>query len=302
MAEKTLNARIQEKHDSEANWLLATNFTPKEGEVIVYSNDNTYEMPRVKVGDGSTLVNDLPFFYEPLTGQELHNILINRVPFSIDTDGTVYNETGYKNGYRIRSGGAEGESWQAACTGFIPVNGGDIIRISGVEFSAASNNNAINSADNTFTNIGQFTMLPAHYGIYSGDYATYGADSVVEESEGIWKWVVPPTASGVAYIRISGHTTTGGNGETLIISINSKMNYTKIFSFSIDSVVYSAEDGMTWNEWINSSYNIDGFVDYGDGIFSKNSQAVIGPNKVQEAGTNIIITEYNYTLDSAEPT
>ena len=62
MAEKTLNnIRVINKHDTEANWLKATGFIPKQGELIVYDKDSTYSYERFKIGDGSTLVSALPF-------------------------------------------------------------------------------------------------------------------------------------------------------------------------------------------------------------------------------------------------
>lgn len=61
MSEKKLSSRIQQKHDTEANWLKATNFTPRAGELIIYDVDNMHSTPRFKVGDGSTLVSNLPF-------------------------------------------------------------------------------------------------------------------------------------------------------------------------------------------------------------------------------------------------
>lgn len=61
MAEKTLNARMSQKHDIEANWNKATNFVPLAGEIIFYDPDEKYNYTRTKVGDGITKVNDLPF-------------------------------------------------------------------------------------------------------------------------------------------------------------------------------------------------------------------------------------------------
>lgn len=62
MSEKTLNnIRIINKHDTEANWLKATGFIPKKGEIIVYDKDSTYNYERFKIGDGSTVVSSLPF-------------------------------------------------------------------------------------------------------------------------------------------------------------------------------------------------------------------------------------------------
>lgn len=70
---KTINARLQQKHDIEANWKLATNFIPLIGEIIIYDKEDAttslagtgrtspiyYE--RFKIGDGKTYINDLPF-------------------------------------------------------------------------------------------------------------------------------------------------------------------------------------------------------------------------------------------------
>lgn len=57
MANKIIKTRIQIKHDTSANWKLATNFKPLEGEMILYTDTK-----QIKVGDGETLVNALPFY------------------------------------------------------------------------------------------------------------------------------------------------------------------------------------------------------------------------------------------------
>lgn len=61
MPQKKLKTRIINKHDTEAHWELATGFIPEDGEIIIYDPDTTYDYSRVKVGDGETNVNDLPF-------------------------------------------------------------------------------------------------------------------------------------------------------------------------------------------------------------------------------------------------
>ena len=60
MAEKTLKTRIQLKNETAENWGKAINFTPKQGEMIVYN----YDIPRLKIGDGNTNVNSLSFLDE----------------------------------------------------------------------------------------------------------------------------------------------------------------------------------------------------------------------------------------------
>ena len=61
MNEKMFNTRIIQKHDIEVNWEKAINFIPMQGEIIVYDIDETYNYERVKIGDGTTKINDLPF-------------------------------------------------------------------------------------------------------------------------------------------------------------------------------------------------------------------------------------------------
>lgn len=65
MAEKNINSRIQNKHDTEENWDKATNFIPKIGEFIIYDKDSTHTYQRLKVGDGVTTVPKLEFISVP---------------------------------------------------------------------------------------------------------------------------------------------------------------------------------------------------------------------------------------------
>ena len=65
---KTFKTRVQLKSDTEANWNLATNFTPKLGEAIVYNVDANNTKPRLKIGDGNTTVANLPFMGAESTG------------------------------------------------------------------------------------------------------------------------------------------------------------------------------------------------------------------------------------------
>lgn len=61
MSEKQISARTQQKIDTTANWAKATNFVPKKGEIIVYSDGGGTGVPKMKVGDGSTVVGGLKF-------------------------------------------------------------------------------------------------------------------------------------------------------------------------------------------------------------------------------------------------
>ena len=78
MSEKTIDARLVNKHDLEANWLNQTELIPLKGELIIYDaeisangsilklpNNRTtpYAYERMKIGDGIHNHNELPFVY-----------------------------------------------------------------------------------------------------------------------------------------------------------------------------------------------------------------------------------------------
>jgi hypothetical protein len=61
---KMANVRIQNKSDKQVNWEKAINFVPLKGEIIIYEKDENYLYDRIKLGNGITKVNDLPFIDE----------------------------------------------------------------------------------------------------------------------------------------------------------------------------------------------------------------------------------------------
>ena len=99
---KTVKTRIMLKHDYEANWKDAAHFTPFPGEIIVYDADidaptspknlrGTHELPRLKMGDGKTLINDLPFLLEKSFQGELTNqISFGTTDPDVNTVGQFY--------------------------------------------------------------------------------------------------------------------------------------------------------------------------------------------------------------------
>lgn len=99
MANSQIKTRIIHKHDTAANWELAVNFIPKQGEIIIYDKDSTYNHERFKIGDGATLISALPFANDALKAeiQTLLNgkasvssvtQLSNRVDGKVDKDGS----------------------------------------------------------------------------------------------------------------------------------------------------------------------------------------------------------------------
>lgn len=94
MAEKQINGRIVHKHDTEANWNKATNFIPKNGEIIIYDPDSNYSYARVKVGDGTTKVTSLPFIDNAIkTAQTNLSDTVNSVKNNSITGLSVSGQT-----------------------------------------------------------------------------------------------------------------------------------------------------------------------------------------------------------------
>lgn len=89
------NGRIIHKHDIAENWEKATGFIPMQGEIIVYDIDANYNYERIKIGDGATNVNELPFINDALkeeltaiTNEEIDEIC-GAQSFGYDEDGNV---------------------------------------------------------------------------------------------------------------------------------------------------------------------------------------------------------------------
>ena len=81
MADKILKARVKMKTDTTANWDKQSAFIPLKGEIIVYNDDGL--SPRIKIGNGSTLLSELPFIgdrmiLEDSVGKATQGIYINK--------------------------------------------------------------------------------------------------------------------------------------------------------------------------------------------------------------------------------
>lgn len=58
---KTIQTRVQHKHDTEENWGKASGFIPLVGELIIYDVDDNHPKIRAKVGNGTDLLSALPW-------------------------------------------------------------------------------------------------------------------------------------------------------------------------------------------------------------------------------------------------
>lgn len=125
----------------------------------------------------------------------------NLLPLAIDTDGEVFNSTGYKNGYRLSSSASEKEATGCGYTGFIPMKSGDVVRIK---------------------NVGQCTSGYHYCHVYSSTFEHRGAmtydELLAPDANGVITFALPEDASD-AYFRIS----LGEFTEDTIITVNEEI-------------------------------------------------------------------------------
>ncbi len=152
---------------------------------------------------------------------------VNMVPLSIDSSGAIYNGTGYKEGYRVRSGGAEATMSNAVCTGFIPFVYGDILRIYPY-FNGSNTVNALNFYDASFGILGQRTDSGSLYGICADDSTwkeirtNTGGCTVIDIS-------AVSNGGDIAYVRLShmmgeeSSTIQVSSGSELIVTVNEEI-------------------------------------------------------------------------------
>jgi len=153
---------------------------------------------------------------------------INMVPLSINADGTIYNGgLGYKDGYRVRSGGAEAAVTTGVCTGFMPFKKGDILRIY-PQFSGMNATNSINFFDASFTNLGQYNDNGTRYGICNVQTAW---QTIATEVGGVTEVDISATTNSddIAYIRLthayraSSEYISVLSGAELIVTVNEEI-------------------------------------------------------------------------------
>lgn len=92
--------------------------------------DGTYSV-KYEMEDGSTIdIGDLSLGEEPVE-------IVNQIPLSTDTDGSIYNDVGYMTNMRINSSGNAVSYDGVSVTGFIPVKNGDTVYLKGVMVEAS---------------------------------------------------------------------------------------------------------------------------------------------------------------------
>ena len=156
----------------------------------------------------------------------------NLVPTSKDTDGSVFNGVGYRDGYRLSSSGSLSAQNGKTVSGFIPCKSTDLIRLSGVDWFPPDGYCYLVFYDSNLATLGSVNVYvnsTAASGYLSGARGIVRFKSTTNtpmdihpsESNGVFTFdqITFTDGSAVAYFRINGH----GNGENMIVTVNEEI-------------------------------------------------------------------------------
>ena len=202
----------------------STTLNPKSG----------YELSKVTVTMGGVDITSSSYLASKVTiGSVTDSVMITAVAVEPGTDepdvpyhnlvssslasggGSVYNVTGYKDGYRLNSSGAEAELANATITGFIPYNG-EVVRVYGSTRDGSESGQYLVAYDSNFKHI--YSLAPTNssaaglsYQKVNGKYLlTYDVSKETTST-------IKSNFESAAYIRAS---CAGCKGADLIVTLD----------------------------------------------------------------------------------
>lgn len=206
----------------------------------------------------------------------------NWVKYAIDTDGSIYNGgLGYIDGYRVSSSGSiKSSTSYGTCTGYISLTGGDVIRLSGVEWASGDvdSQKAIAFFDSSFNWLGTATNQSdggLFYGICNSSNLKFS------EADGITTFQTPTNTS-IAYVVISAK----GSGTDMIVTINEEIREMTLESISVTYVGGNVAVGTD----LSDLSGITVTAHYSDGSILDVTDYTLSGEIIE--GTNIITVSY----------
>ena len=202
--------------------------TTELDERYLRKTDITTKKAQLTLEDGTTVLIDVVVASAGTTIQTW----LNLVTTSIDTDGSVYNGTGWKGKTRLSasSGGVKESTSGASITGFIPVKAGDVVRFKFTEnVSVWDQAGAFNPGWNIMAYYNSsFTWLGSCCPVQSAS-SVYGicttADNVANGSVangGVVSFTVPNN-SNIEYLRFSVSDVNNAGLASLIVTVNEEI-------------------------------------------------------------------------------
>lgn len=178
------------------------------------------------------------------TGGESVPNFTNQIPISVDSNGNVFNGTGYKTGYRINSSAVEAEQAGDWVTGFMPMAIGDTFYFKNLSLNTASSNgcavgfydsNKINGVSIQLRHAAQGSATPLQY-----------VDIEMSESGELVSITIKDFSSirNKVFIRFTGDGKTCPDPSKAIITRNEEISYTT--------------GGATHYEWVKKYQYVEG--------------------------------------------
>ena len=88
----------------------------------------------------------------------------------------------------------------------------------------------------------------------------------------------------------------GGEQSGYYYELDGAPETVTLISFTISSISFQAEEGMTWAEWVASSYNKNGYAISSDGkVVNRTGRSYIVDDEVAVTPDDIIKPNYEYS-------
>ena len=159
---------------------------------------------------------------------------VNRVPYSIDTDGSVFNGCGYLNGYRLKSTGEIAEQDNSCVTGFIRARAGEIVEFSGAKWLY----DEVDRYDVGSDRICYLTIYDKNFNHIdssqnSNDPAYWDIGEITKNLLNDVKTITLPNDNNIYYIRIN----CLGDGANLVLTIRETLDVNPSYSNKVPTSI-----------------------------------------------------------------
>ncbi len=168
-------------------------YVDENNNIIISGNlaDETY-LVKYEMEDGTTVdIGELVL--------EEEVVIVNQIPLSTDTDGTIYNDIGYKTDTRINSSGIAVDATGVSVTGFIPAKKGDKVYMKGMYVDEASGYTRLAIYD-TNKGVVNLNIFPTNYTNEGNDIYSY---TISEENSAYIRLGVKKTMNGSEVVTIN---------------------------------------------------------------------------------------------------
>jgi hypothetical protein len=92
--------------------------------------------------------------------------------------------------------------------------------------------------------------------------------------------------------------------DEMIASLSPNSNVVKgwnedeCITFTIGDTTYNAIEGMTWEQWVNSEFNTDGYYIYSSWVrIDKPNYKIVTSSEISHSTNDVIVANHSYILN-----